>query len=91
MAFFKDIPTMDDHTIQKMLARVDSFTCALAMLDAEDAVKQKIYQNMSEQAARMIQEEIDVLSTMDARRLVIEMNRAHVGSILSDLEQQASE
>lgn len=61
MFVFDDILLLDDRSIQRVLREVDSKTVALALKGADEKIKEKIFKNMSERAAAMIQEEIDYM------------------------------
>lgn len=61
MFMFDDIGNLPDQAIQLILKEVDSKTLALAMKATGEEMKEKIYKNMSERAAKMLKEELDYL------------------------------
>jgi flagellar motor switch protein FliG len=61
MFVFDDILLLEDRSLQRVLREVDTKELAVALKAADDEVKQKIFNNISERAAAMIQEEIDYM------------------------------
>lgn len=61
MFMFDDIGNLPDQAIQLILKEVDSKSLALAMKATGEEMKEKIYKNMSERAAKMLKEELDYL------------------------------
>ncbi len=59
MFVFEDLIYLDDRTIQKILRDVDQKDLTLALKGVGDEVKAKIFNNMSERAAAIVQEEMD--------------------------------
>ncbi len=78
---FDDILLLDDRSLQRVLREVDTADLALALKAADEEIKQKIFKNISERAAQMIQEEIEYmgpkrLSEVEAAQLrIIEVIR----------------
>jgi flagellar motor switch protein FliG len=60
MFVFEDIVLVDDKGLQKVLRSVESQELAIALKASTEAVKQKIYRNMSERAAEILKEEMEV-------------------------------
>jgi flagellar motor switch protein FliG len=60
MFVFEDIVLVDDKGMQKVLRSVESQELAIALKAASEEVKQKIFKNMSERAAEILKEEMDV-------------------------------
>lgn len=58
MFVFEDIINVDDRGIQAVLKEVENEQLTLALRTASDALKEKIFKNMSERAAQLIKEEI---------------------------------
>lgn len=67
MFVFEDIVTLDDRSIQKVIAEVDTSLWALALKTASEVVAQRIFQNMSKRAAEMLREEIEYLGPVRLR------------------------
>ncbi len=61
MFVFEDIILVNDKGIQAMLKEVDNNTLALALKTASDELKKKIFDNMSERAATLINEEMEFM------------------------------
>lgn len=60
MFVFEDIVLVDDKGLQKVLRSVESHELAVALKAASEEVKQKIFRNMSERAAEILKEEMEV-------------------------------
>jgi flagellar motor switch protein FliG len=60
MFVFDDIIFVDDKGLQQVLRSVESNELALALKAATDEVKEKIFRNMSERAASILKEEMEV-------------------------------
>ena len=60
MFVFDDIVLVDDKGLQKVLRSVESQELAIALKASSEEVKQKIFKNMSERAAEILKEEMDV-------------------------------
>lgn len=67
MFVFEDLVTLDDRSIQKVIAEVETAHWALALKTASEHVSQRIFQNMSKRAAEMLQEEIEYLGPVRLR------------------------
>ncbi|MBR1405130.1 MAG: hypothetical protein IJ558_13270 [Treponema sp.] len=61
MFVFEDIVMLSDRAIQKVLRETDYQRLALALKDTDDEVKEKIFRNMSKNAAKMLQEDIEYM------------------------------
>jgi flagellar motor switch protein FliG len=60
MFVFEDIVLVDDKGLQKVLRSVESQELAIALKASTEEVKQKIFRNMSERAAEILKEEMEV-------------------------------
>lgn len=60
MFVFDDIVLVDDKGLQKVLRSVESQELAVALKASSEEVKQKIFKNMSERAAEILKEEMEV-------------------------------
>ena len=60
MFVFEDIVLVDDKGLQKVLRSVESQELAVALKAASEEVKQKVFRNMSERAAEILKEEMEV-------------------------------
>ncbi|MFN3255991.1 MAG: flagellar motor switch protein FliG [Ilumatobacter sp.] len=61
MFVFEDIVDLDDKAIQLILRNVDSGSLATALKGVRQEVKEKVTKNMSERAAKNLEEEIQLL------------------------------
>ncbi|MGA2441519.1 MAG: flagellar motor switch protein FliG [Tepidisphaeraceae bacterium] len=61
MFVFEDILLVNDKGIQSVLKEIDNDELALALKTASDDLKQKIFKNMSERAAQLIQEDMQYM------------------------------
>ena len=57
---FEDIGTFDDKTLQTILKEVTSDILVVALRGADDSLKENFFRNMSERAAVIIKEEMDM-------------------------------
>jgi hypothetical protein len=55
---------LDDMAVQKVLREVDSFELARALKNAPEAIKEKIFSNMSKRAVQMIKEDLDCMGPL---------------------------
>jgi flagellar motor switch protein FliG len=58
MFVFDDLVELDDRSIQMVLKEVATEELSLALKTASDALKAKIYKNMSQRASEILKEEI---------------------------------
>jgi len=61
MFVFEDINLVDDKGIQAVLKEVENDELALALKTASEALKEKIFGNMSERAAALIKEDMEFM------------------------------
>jgi flagellar motor switch protein FliG len=61
MFVFEDILLVNDKGIQSVLKEVDNEELSLALKTASEDLKQKIFKNMSERAAQLIQEDMQYM------------------------------
>jgi flagellar motor switch protein FliG len=59
MFVFDDLIDIDDRGMQEVLRSVQSEQLLLAMKGADDALKQKIFKNMSQRAAEMLKDDLE--------------------------------
>lgn len=82
---FEDIKTMSDKEIQKLLKRTDAATLSIALIGADSDTKSRVFANLSEKVHMLIYEEINRLEKLDAKALIVEMQRAKMNHTLSEL------
>lgn len=61
MFVFEDMIQVDDRSIMAILKEVESETLKMALRTASDELKEKIFKNMSERAATMMKEDLEVM------------------------------
>src|SRR5438309_4078618 len=61
MFVFEDILLVNDKGIQSVLKEIDNEVLSLALKTASDELKNKIFKNMSERAAQLIQEDMQYM------------------------------
>ncbi|MFW6032639.1 MAG: flagellar motor switch protein FliG, partial [Phycisphaeraceae bacterium] len=61
MFVFEDILLVNDKGIQAVLKEIDNDELALALKTASDELRDKIFTNMSERAARLIEEDMEYM------------------------------
>ena len=59
MFVFDDLANINDRGIQALLREVSSETLVLALKGAEDALKEKIFKNMSKRAGEMLRDDLE--------------------------------
>ena len=85
MFVFEDIVLLDDRSIQRVLREVDARDLAIALKGASDAVKEKIFKNMSQRARQMLQEEMEYMGPVRVKQ--IEEAQQKIISIIRRLEE----
>ncbi|MBF0161204.1 MAG: flagellar motor switch protein FliG [Magnetococcales bacterium] len=61
MFLFEDLLLMDDRSFQTLLREVSNDELLTAMKGADDRLREKFFQNMSERAAEMLREDLELL------------------------------
>ncbi|HEY7490226.1 MAG TPA: flagellar motor switch protein FliG [Candidatus Tectomicrobia bacterium] len=61
MFVFEDLITVDDRGMQMILKEIAKEDLTLSMKTASEGLREKIFRNMSQRAAEMLQEEIEML------------------------------
>jgi flagellar motor switch protein FliG len=84
MFVFEDITTLDDRSVQLVLREVDANELAVALKGVRDDVREKITNNMSERAATILLEEIEVLGPV--RIKTVEEAQANIVRVIRSLE-----
>jgi len=82
---FEDVVKLDDRSIQMVLKEVDQKDLAVALRGVSDAVKDRIFANMSERGAELLKEEIDFQPPQ--RRRVIEEAQGRIVGVVRRREE----
>jgi flagellar motor switch protein FliG len=85
MFVFEDVTLLSDRDIQQVLREVDSKELAMALKAVDDAVKDKIYQNMSKRAAAMLSEDMEYMGPVRLRD--VEDAQQRIVNIIRKLEE----
>lgn len=86
MFVFEDLIKIDDRGIQEILKSVDTSELALALKVSTDDLKEKVFANMSERAAKILREDLDVMGPVK----VSDVEKAQ-GNILKVVDRLVSE
>jgi flagellar motor switch protein FliG len=86
MFVFEDLIKFDDRGIQEILKGIDAQELALALKVASEDLKQKIFTNMSERAAKMLKEDLEVMGPVK----VSDVEKAQ-GNILKSVDRLLSD
>ena len=86
MFVFEDLLILDDRGIQLILKEVDTKELAIALKAASDELKNKIFKNVSDRVATMIQEEMDYAGPM--RLSVVEEAQQRIVEVVRRLEEE---
>lgn len=82
---FDNINQMEDVEIQLLLKKLDATTLAISLMSANNEIKEKIFKNLSEKYKILIQEMIENYSSMDAKQLLVEMQKAKINLALAEI------
>jgi flagellar motor switch protein FliG len=86
MFVFDDIVLVDDRGLQKVLRSVESQELAVALKAATDEVKEKIFRNMSERAAEILKEEMEVSGAVRIKDVTDAQQK--ITKIIQDMERK---
>ncbi len=86
MFLFEDIVHLPNATIQRILKEVDSKTLALALKATSNELKERVFKNMSERAAKMLKEELDYLGPVRIKD--VEQAQKEILEVARRLEEQ---
>ena len=84
MFVFEDMLLVNDKGIQAMLKEIDNEELAMALKTASDGLKTKIFENMSERAGQLIQEEMEFMGPV--RVSDVEASQQRIVDVLRRLE-----
>ena len=86
MFVFDDIVLVDDRGLQKVLRSVESQELAVALKASTDDVKEKIFRNMSERAAEILKEEMEVAGAVRIKEVTDAQQK--ITKIVQDMERK---
>ena len=82
---FENISQLDDKEIQLMLRKLDVSTLAVALLSSNEEIRDKVYANLSLEIQKILTDKIKEFDKLDAKQLIIEMQKCNINCILSDI------
>lgn len=85
MFVFENIVQLDDRAIQRVLRDVDQKDLSLALKGAGEEVKRRILKNMSERAAAMLEEDMNVMGPVRIRN--VEAAQGNIVNIIRKLDE----
>lgn len=86
MFLFEDILLIDDRGIQRILREVDRRDLILALRGADERLRAKIFKNMSERAAKVVKEELELMGPVKLKD--VEAAQQRIVEIVKRLEEQ---
>ena len=86
MFTFEDLMKIDDRGMQTLLKEITSEDVGLALKGASDAIKEKIFKNMSERAAAMLKEDLEAMGP--ARVSDVERAQIKIAMVAKKLESE---
>ena len=86
MFVFDDIVLVDDRGLQQVLRSVESQELAVALKASADEVKEKIFRNMSERAAEILKEEMEVSGAVRIKDVTDAQQK--ITKIVQDMERK---
>jgi flagellar motor switch protein FliG len=86
MFIFEDLLQVDAKSFREILQNVDNETVAKALKTASDEMKEKIFENLSQRAAEMLREDIEVMGPVRLKE--VEEAQQTIIKIAKKLEQE---
>lgn len=83
---FEDIFSLDDRSIQTIMREIGNDTLTLALKTCADDVKEKVFRNISNRAAEMIKEDLEVMGPV--RLSDVERAQTEIVKAASRLEEE---
>ncbi len=84
---FDDLEATEDRTVQKLLTEIDGSSLAMALSNASDTTREKIFNNLSRRARMTLQEELEFQTNISDKE--VEKARIEVVAILARLDMEA--
>ena len=86
MFVFDDLILVDDRGFQKVLRQVETKELAVALKAASEDIRQKVFRNMSQRAAEILEEEIEAMGAI--RMAEVEEAQSKITRIIQDMESK---
>ena len=86
MFVFEDIVTLDDRSVQKVIANCDQRDVVLALKNANGEVSNKLFMNMSARMAEAVRDDLEI--TTNVRMKDVEDAQQRIVGVIRDLEER---
>lgn len=86
MFVFNDLIKLDDKAVQMMLKEIENNDLVLALKTADEELKSKILKNMSERAAQMLKEDMEIMGP--AKLSDVEKAQQSILKVVKRLDQE---
>jgi flagellar motor switch protein FliG len=86
MFVFEDIKNLDDRSIRELLKEISNEDLTLALKGASEELKEKFFSNMSERAATMIKEDLEIMGPV--RVSDVEKAQKNIVRVVRQLEAE---
>lgn len=86
MFVFEDVLLLDDRAMQRVIRELDTKDIALALRATSEEVKQKFFTNMSQRAADMLREEMELAGQVRMKN--VEEAQGRIVDVIKRLEEQ---
>ncbi len=86
MFIFEDLIQVDDRSIMAILKEINNETLTMALKTASEELREKIFKNMSERAAQMLKEDLEVMGP--ARLKDVETAQQSILKVAKKLESE---
>lgn len=82
---FEDLVRLDDRSIQRLLREIETHQLAVALRGASSELREKVFKNMSERAAAILREEMELMGPVRLRE--VQDAQRQILSIVQKLEE----
>ena len=86
MFVFEDLVNIEETGIREIVQRADKKTLTVALKGASEAIRQRVYANMSKRAVDLMKEEMEMLGAVRLRE--VEKAQAEIVAIARKLEEE---
>ncbi len=86
MFIFEDLLQVDDRSIMAILKEINNETLTMALKTASEELREKVFKNMSERAAQMLKEDLEVMGP--ARLKDVEAAQQSILKVAKKLESE---
>jgi len=86
MFVFEDVKNLDDRSIRELLKEISNEDLSMALRGAKEEMKELIFKNMSERAANMIREDLEIMGP--TRLSDVEVAQQNIVKIVRRLESE---